>query len=55
MKPPELNIPNMLFLVVDLDCVLACYVLSSNLVPSVCWGTDGYFSRDRADLDEIHW
>lgn len=35
VKPLELNIPNILFLGVDLDCVLACYVLCSNPMPSV--------------------
>lgn len=55
VKPPELNIPNILFLGVDLGCVLACYMLSSNLMPSVCWGTGDNFSRDGADLDETQW
>lgn len=55
VKPPELNIPNIIFLGGDLDCVLACYMLSSNPVPSVCWTTGDNFSRDGADLDETHW
>lgn len=32
MKPLELNIPNMLFLVVDLDCVLACALLKPGAI-----------------------
>lgn len=50
VKPSELNIPNILFLDVGLGCVLACYALSSNPMPSVCWDTGDNFSRDGADL-----